>query len=294
MKNTMIPFLILILGAVLCGSLAYAQAPNTSDVEGAPVPPEKFEKYEDFIVKGYSISFSAGHFLGATYLDNQLLADTAYYTQGANDIRRYHPNDEDGFGTSLPQSTELDGDERFVYDAAQKEAEPGEGYSLRVGIYIADNFHLDMAGTYINSRASTTMMHLYDYDKPESYIREEVDHDDGFKIYKGGLALMYDAEPAKFLGITPRLGFGLVGIINRYSELEDKTALYLEANFALNYRLFKNLDLTGQIDSATFAFEVDELGYSNMVHYTTFSIGACWFVDVLPPDIRAQHLADKR
>ena len=127
MKNTMIPFLILILGALLCGSLALAQDANTPDAEGAPVPPEKFEKYEDFIVKGYSISFSAGHFLGTTYLDNQLLDDTAFYALGANDILRYHPNDEDGFGDSLPQSTEKDPEtDHFVYDAAQKEVHGDE------------------------------------------------------------------------------------------------------------------------------------------------------------------------
>jgi hypothetical protein len=291
MKKTMVPFLILLLGTMLCGNLALAQYAGSGESEDPPPPPAKFGKYSDFIVKGYSISFSTGHFSGATYLKNWALGDKTFYTDGANDILAYFPSDETG--ESLPVSTFKDENGNFVYDAAEKEVEPGESYNLKVGIYIADNFHLDLAGSYIQSRASTTMMHYF-LDEPELNGREEVDADDGFKIYKGGLALMYDAEPAKFLGITPRLGFGLGGIINRYTELEDKTALYLEANLAFNYRLFKNLDLTGQIDSATFAFDVDELGYSNMIHYTSYSIGACWFINVLPDDILAQHQADKR
>ena len=295
MKKKLVPFLILVLMTLLCSNLAYgqnAQIPATPDDEDPPAIQKKFGKYGDFVVKGYSITFSAGHFAGSTYLDLPLLGDKTAFTKGAADILRYFPTDEDGFGDSLPVSTELVGDV-LVYQAAQKEVEPGDAYSLRVGIYIADNFHLDLAGAYIGSRATTTMVHL-NLDDPTLTERVEVDHDDGFKIYKGGLALMYDAEPAKFLGITPRLGFGLGGIINRYTELSDETALYLEGNFALTYRLFNNMNLTGQVDSATFAFHVDELGYSNMVHYTTFSLGATWFIDVLPADIRAQHEAEKR
>lgn len=291
MKKTMIPFLILLLCAALGGNPALAQNSNSAAGDDPPPPPAKFEKYSDFIVKGYSISFSAGHFTGATYLKNIPLGDKTFYTEGGNDILRYFPTDDTE--DYLEESRRKDENGNFIYDAAEKEAEPGDSYSLKVGIYIADNFHLDLSGSYINSRASTTMMHYF-LDEPELDGREEVDFDDGFKVYKGGMALMYDAEPAKFFGITPRLGFGLGGIINRYTQLEDKTALYLEGNFALNYRLFRNIDITGQIDSATFAFDVDELGYSNMIHYTTYSVGMTWFIDVLPANIRAQHQSEKR
>lgn len=309
MKKAFIPFLLLTLCLLLAASVATAQdrilkvpdpaEESAADEEELPAL-KKFDKYEDFIVKGYSISFTAGYFTGTTYLDNQLLGPKVYYPiqtgfqERTNDILRYFPDNDDGYGDVLPESTLLDEDQHFIYDAAQKEVEPGEAYNLRVGIYIADNFHLDLAGTYISARARTTMMHLYEYDDPSTYKREEVDYDDGFKVYKGGLALMYDAEPARFWGIEPRLGFGLGGIINRYTELEDKTALYVEGNFALNYNLFKTVDLTAMVDYATFAFDVDELGYSNMVHYTSFSLGMTWFIDVLPADIRAAHQADQR
>ena len=113
-------------------------------------------------------------------------------------------------------------------------------------------------------------------------------------MVKGGLALMYDARPATFFGIMPRLGFGLGGIINRYTYLEDKTALYLEGNFGLSYELFDDFNLTGQVDLTSFAFQVDELGYSNMVNYATFSLGVSWFIDVVPAEVRAAHQAELR
>jgi hypothetical protein len=127
---------------------------------------------------------------------------------------------------------------------------------------------------------------------PDSSERIEVDRDDGYQMYKGGLALMYDATPATFFGIVPRLGFGLGGIINRYSQLPDITGLYLEGNFALNYELLKNFQIGAQADLTNFAFEVEELGYANMVNYVTYSFGITIFLDSLPPDVRAAHNAE--
>ena len=53
----------------------------------------------------------------------------------------------------------------------------------------------------------------------------------------------------------------------------------------------KDIELAALFDVATFAFEVDELGYSNMVSYKTFSLGVNWFIDVIPPAVRASHEA---
>ena len=94
-------------------------------------------------------------------------------------------------------------------------------------------------------------------------------------------------------GVTPRLGFGLGGVINRYSELEDITGLYLQGLFGLEYELFDNLSISGQVDVSTFAFQVEELGYSNMVAYKTYSLGISWFIDVIPPQVRAARYDDE-
>ena len=83
-----------------------------------------------------------------------------------------------------------------------------------------------------------------------------------------------------------RLGFGLGGVINSYSVLPDVTALYLEGNFSLNYEIVDNLALGAALDVTNFAYEVPELGYSNMVNYFTYSVGLTWFIDVIPEDIR--------
>ena len=75
--------------------------------------------------------------------------------------------------------------------------------------------------------------------------------------------------------------------------LADVTGLYLEGNIGLNAVLYKNWQFGGQVDLTTFAFDVEELGYSNMVNYVTFSLGLTVFLDVIPPEVRASHLAEQ-
>jgi hypothetical protein len=272
---------------------ALAQEP-TAEQEARVAEIEENLKYDDYTVKAYRLSVFGGHFSGATYLENQELWERTVLTPGAGDIFAYD-------GTVLPESrAEYESGPmagELKYDAAHKTIEPGSAFGGRVGIYISRDFHLDLLGTYATGKAVTTMIGPPDvnsaYD-PELIKRREIDTDDGFKMVKGGLALMYDARPATFFGIMPRLGFGLGGIINRYTYLEDKTALYLEGNFGLSYELFDDFNLTGQVDLTSFAFQVDELGYSNMVNYATFSLGVSWFIDVVPAEVRAAHQAELR
>jgi len=263
-----------------------AQEPTDEQEEQVAASEENL-KYEDYTVKAYSLSFFGGNFSGATYLENQELGPRTVLTPGAGDIISYS-------GDVLWESTAKYANGLNIYDAAHKEIESGPAFGGRVGIYISRDFHLDLLGTYATGKAVTTMLYRPDENDRDNSYRVVVDEDDGFKMVKGGLALMYDARPATFFGIMPRLGFGLGGIINRYSYLEDKTALYLEGNFGLNVELFKNFTLSGQADVTTFAYEVDELGYSNMVNYVTYSLGISWFIDVVPDEVRAAHLAELR
>jgi len=272
------------------------------DEEGAAPAPTGPTKYEDFSVKAYSLEFYGGSFSGGKYLENKLIGERTIITDGGAPIFAFNP---DGSGIPKPNSLTGEGygvhdDGSLVYDtnfyrAAHKEIKSGDAFGARIGVYIADHFHLDLLASYQSGKAVTTM--LYDPDTfantTEDAVRIEVDSDDGFKVYKGGLALMYDAEPATFFGIEPRIGFGLGGIINRYTYLEDKTGLYLEGNFGLVRSISRNLSLAVQADVSTFAFDVDELGYSNMVSYTNFTVGLNYFIDVLPPAVRAGHEAAK-
>ncbi len=264
--------------AVQATSAATTAAPDT-----AAVDTPKVLEWKDYKVKGYSLSFYGGAFSGARYLDLKQLSPRTILTPGAGDVIGYD-------GSVLAESVD------FVhYTAARKEIESGTAFGGRVGIYVGDDFHLDLVGNYMSGRAVTSMLYNPNRDDARNeWTRVEIDEDNGFRAYKGGVSLMYDARPATFLGATPQLGFGLGGVINRYSELEDKTALYLEGNFGLSFQPLDDLKIIARADLAIFAFEVDELGYSEMVSYKNFTVGAAWFIDTVPAEVRAKHLADQK
>jgi len=295
MKSSKLLSLLAVLALTVCGFPAVAQEPpaeepagpaapdSTAAVEAAAEVPAEEENltYEDFKVKAYSLGFFGGQFSGARYLDLKPLGDRTILTEGAGDILGYD-------GEVLRVSRDTD-----HYTGAQKEIDPGPAFGGRIGIYISEYFHLDLLGTYAQGTAVTTMLYTEDPEfAPEVSERIEVDRDDGFRMLKGGLALSYDARPATFFGIMPRLGFGLGGVLNTYSVLPDKGALYLEGNFSLNYDILENLSVGAQVDVTNFAYEVDELGYSEMVNYFTYTFGLTWFIDVVPEDVRAAHVAE--
>jgi hypothetical protein len=262
------------------------QEPDAAEEETPqePAAAEEVLTYDDYTVKGYSLSFFAGQSSGAKYLENMDLSERTILTEEEAAIMGF---DGEVLRVSLDQEH---------YTGAHKEIQSGPAYGGRIGIYISDDFHLDLLGTYAKGEVVTTMTYYPDgiSDDPDALkSRVEVDRDAGYKMIKGGLGLMYDATPAKFFGLVPRLGFGLGGIINRFSNLPDVTGLYLEGNLGLNAELFKNFELGANVDLANFAFEVDELGYSNVVNYLTYSLGITYFFDVLPPDVRAAHQAEK-
>lgn len=294
MKLCNLVSLIIVLALFLSGPALLAQEEpaeppeTTAEVEAPPAEnplvqeEEKVLTYDDYSVKGYTITFFGGNFSGAQYLDNQELDDRTVLTPGAGDINGYD-------GEVLSESQDPD-----HYTGAQKDIEPGPALGMRLGIYISDDFHLDIVGTFAQGEAVTTMLYTEDPENyPDDSERIEVDRDDAYNMIKGGLALMYDARPAQFFGIVPRLGFGLGGIINSYSELPDVTGLYLEGNLGLNYELFKNFQIGVQADLTNFAYDVPELGYSNMVNYVTYSLGLTLFLDTIPPEVRASHLAEQ-
>ncbi len=284
MKFNSILSLLLAMCLLTSGSLVLAQDQAETPAEDAITPiaiEEEILEWSDYTVKAYTLSIWGGSFGGATYLDNKPLAERSILTDGAGDIIAYD-------GGVLFESR----DTRH-YDAAIKEVKSGNAFGGRIGIYIADDFHLDLLGSFASGEAVTSMLYTEDPDDaPNESVRVDVDSDPDFKVYKGGIALMYNAKPATMYGIVPRLGFGLGGVINRYSQLEDKTAMYLEGNFGLTYDLFDNMELGVQADLTTFGFEVDELGYSKMVSYVTYSLGVSWFIDRVPEQVRAAHLSE--
>ncbi len=298
----LIPGLLLAAGTVLAQSPPPPHQPTTAPADLEKPVPTNLETYEDFSVKAYRLEFFGGRFSGGTYLDNKPISNRTVIEVGKDPIYAFQP-DGSGIlvsglrvekGVIIYPHRDNDKPNSAFFDAARKEIKPGPVYGGRIGIYIADDFHLDIVASYASGNAVTTMLYDADGEAGNDYqeTRVTVEEDTGFKVYRGGLDLMYDARPATFLGLTPHLGFGLGGIINRYSYLDDKTGLYLKGNFGLSAHLAHNLDLYARAGVSTFAFHVDELGYSNMVSYTNLTLGLSWFQDVLPPAIRAKHEAD--
>jgi len=287
---------------LLAACPAWAQdAAAPADTTAPPLPPVLGD-YGDYAVKAYRLEFFGGKYSGGTYLDSPPIKDRTVTQDGKDPLFAYNP---DGSGILVDNLRVEDGiilypplDNNFPdrpnFNAPRKEIKSGQVFGARIGIYIADQFHLDIVGSYSSGTAVTTMLYDKDGEAGTKFLpsRVTVEEDDGFKVYMGGLDAMYDANSAKFLGLTPHLGFGLGGIINRYSYLADKTALYLKGNLALSAHLTKNLDLFARADVTEFAFEVDELGYANMVGYTNLTLGLNWFLDVLPAPVRAAHEAD--
>ena len=293
MKFRNLVSLLFALGLLLSGPVLRAQeetddpaatAPSEEPVPVATVPlPEEPLTYEDYSVKAYTLTFFGGQYSGATYLENMELDERTKLTEDEYAIVAYN-------GETLLVSLDAD-----HYTGAHKEINEGPAYGGRIGIYVSDDFHLDILGTYAKGEAITTMLYTPDPENaPDESERIVVDSDDGYEMMKGGLALMYDATPATFFGIVPQLGFGLGGIINRYSELSDVTGLYLEGNFGLNFELVENFQIGLRADLTNYAYDVEELGYSNMVNFVTYSFGVTWFLDVVPPEVRASHLAEQQ
>ncbi|MCP4572599.1 MAG: hypothetical protein GY838_09645 [bacterium] len=312
MKISLLSALALLLGVglVVFGASAFAQdAVDDQDLPSTYVESddEYVLDYSDYTVKGFSLSFGGGLFGGVTYLDLQPLGErTAYPINTGDDLG---PGDILGFDNlPLEVSRARGSDGYFLFDAAQKEIKSGPAFSGRVGIYIAENFHLDVVGSFASGETELSMVYRGEtndsFTQGQRYYGVDLERnklpelrnpaaftDDSFSVLKGGLGLMYDATPARFFGITPRIGFGLGGIINSYSQLDDNTALYLEGTLGLDYKFGRALDIFAQADVTTFAFELDELGYSEMVSYKVFTFGLRWFTDVLPTGVREAHLA---
>lgn len=289
MKCISIPSLtfLLLLSAQLAGPSGALGQETMSETAATPatvIEPEAVEEdlaWSDYTVKAYTLGIWAGNYSSSTYLENTPLIGRTVLEIGAGDIDGY-----DGNVLEVSRDTKH-------YTGATKAIEPTNSYGGRIGIYIADAFHLDLVGSYASGVATTTMLYTEDPDNfPDQNERILVDSDPDFKTYKGGLALLYDAHSASIFGIFPRLGFGLGGIINRYSVLEDKTALYLEGSFGLNYELFDGFELGAQVDLTTYAFQVDELDYSQIVNYATYSLGISWFIDRVPEQVRSAHIAE--
>jgi len=270
---------------VICLCLAAATATAQSG-EGAETEATTEELTSR--VKSISLRFSGGRYAGTTYLDLPIIDDRAQLADGSNNVMLFN-GEELNLGTERPENG---------FDAPIKEIDAGEIFRANVGFYLSDSFHIDLNVSYTRSKAILSMARFEDdlfmervygsdldqwyegfYDE-SSYLGGSEDGD--FKSYMGGISLAYDAHALRTLGLTPFFGTGFGGIINRFSVLEDKTALYFQLFGGLILPITEGFQVNAQFAATTFAFPTEEVSYSEQVTTMTGTLGITMLFDVKP------------
>ena len=228
-------------------------------------PPGEEEEIPEVVysIKVISLSLFGGFSSGATFFELPPLEDRTQIEEGSDDVYRY-----DGTIFNLPE----------YYDAPQKEIRSGTLFGGKVGFYLSDQFHIDLVASLTRSKATTSFLNR-DPRMPVA-AREQLDEDSGFRSYMGGFNLMYDVSGVQLLGLTPNFGLGLGGIINTFSGLQDKTALYFRLLAGFGYHLRDDLLLVTQFSATTFSFNTEELNYGKQVTYAVVTAGLSWNFDV--------------
>jgi len=251
---------LMMLMAVSIACLAAATASAQTDTEAETEPP--LEELTSR-VKNISISFSGGYYSGTTYLNLPIIDERAQLADGSNTVTLFN-SEELNLGTERPTNG---------FDAPVKQIDPGEIYRLNIGFYLSDSFHIDLNASYSRAKAVLSMARFEDDLFIERVYGQELDQwyegfynetrfaggseDSNFKSYMGGINLSYDAHALKILWLTPYFGTGFGGIINRFSVLEDKTALYFQLIGGLALPLGESLRVNAQFSATTFAFPTE-------------------------------------
>lgn len=266
---------------VSIASLAAAVAPAQTDADAET---EELTSR----VKSISLSFSGGYYGGTTFLDLPVIDERAQLAEGSNTVTLFN-GEELNLGTARP----VDG-----FDAPMKQIETGEIYRMSIGFFLSDSFHFDLNASYSRAKAILSMARFEDDEMVERLSGQGLDpwysefytqtdlvggsEDGDFKSYMGGISLAYDAHTLRILGLTPFFGTGFGGIINRFSVLEDKTALYFELFGGLALHMSDSFNVNTRFSATTFAFPTEEVAYSKQVTTMTATLGITLLFDVKP------------
>jgi hypothetical protein len=232
---------------------------------GAEVPEVNYR------LKRVSLALYGGTFSGGTFFDLPTTGLRTRFEEGSVPVYRY-----DG----LPFTTL---DSRF-YSAPRKEIESSTQIGGAIGFFLSDQFHLDLQLATAASRATTSFLFADPFTLEADTVRIQVDEDPGFRAMMGGASLAFDATSLSFAGITPVASCAIGGIINRFTELEDKTALYFQVGVGLYHDFGSKARLSTQFSATTFSFAREELVYGQRVTYTNISLGLAYLVDMIPGD----------
>jgi hypothetical protein len=262
---------------------AFAQAdPADNPLEaGSGAEPEL--TWQDYTVKAYTVQIFGGWFGGAEYLNLPVKGPRTYLQGGYDPVMSYS-------GSWFERREGPGGLDYDKYDAPIKRIDDGFTAGLKLGSYLADNFHIDIAFAYSATQAVLTMVNKED---PDDLVREEIDRDPNVQVLRGALQIMYDLDEFRILGFSPYLGLGFGGIITRFSNLPDVGGLFLVGTFGLQRTIVGNASVFVQADLTTFSMSRDELHYTKSVTYKDLSAGISFYFDTVPADIRALHEAQQ-
>jgi hypothetical protein len=252
---------------------ASAAEPAMEDVD---LEPEM--TYEDYSIKGYTISVFGGSFSGDEYLNLPLRGVRTFEEAGADNVMLY-----DGEWLRPDPNNPR-------YDAPIKTLEDGSGFGFKIGSWLNDNVHVDMVFSYVGTEAVLTMIDkIPETPAPDAIFREELSRDTGVAIFRASLSLCYELRQFQLLGIHPYVGFGFGGVLVSFSAVDDTGELFFNGTFGLTRPIARDLSVFAQFDLTTFAMSRDELRYTELVNLSDARIGLAWFIDVVPAEVRALH-----
>jgi len=265
MQRKLLPVILCAASLILLASRDARAQTNAAPADGTEVPEANYR------LKKVSLALYGGTFSGGTFFELPTPGPRTMLEEGSDIVYRY-----DG----LPFTTL---DSRF-YSAPRKEIESSTQFGGTIGFYLSDQFHLDLQLAMASSRAITSFRFADPRTTEADTIRIQVDEDPGFKALMGGAGLAFDATSLSFAGITPVAGCAFGGIINRFTELEDKTALYFQVGIGFYHDFGSKIRLSTQFAATTFSFAREELSYGKPVTYTNISLGLAYLVDMIPGD----------
>jgi hypothetical protein len=238
-------------------------------------------------VKSISLNFGSGYYSGCTYFELPTIHPNAQITEGSNNLWLYD-------GDYLDLGT---GDAINYLDAPLKKINPGKIFSANIGFYLSNSFHVDLSASMAKSDADITVIEVNDdvlgdrfqptgdhdlFRNNSRFQGENPFHDDNFTLYSGGVTLLYDANNIRKGFLLPYFGCGLGGVINRFSALEDKTALYFQLVSGMHIPVSENFMISADIRATTYSLATEEVVYAKQTFNTTFTVGATWKIDVKP------------
>lgn len=239
-------------------------------------------------VKQISLAFRGGRFGGTTYLDLPVVDQRAQLALGSNTVTLFN-----GEILDLGDARPVNG-----FDSPVKEIDQGESFGVNIGFFLSDSFHIDLNASYVRSQAVLSMARFESGELIERVYGADLDQwyegfydrteyaggsvDENFRSYMGGISVSYDAVVLRTMGLVPTFGMGFGGIINRFTVLEDKTALYFQLYGGLDLPISDTIHVNSIVTATTFGFQTEEVTYAEQVTTLTAQLGVTLHFDVKP------------